>query len=478
MKSKLYLLSVIGVLGLLLSNFTADRTSSFIITMLDERPTLPDTPFNYEDIDIPDHIKKPSVNTDTIFGYETGGIDTTQTFTGITNDKATLGRVLFYDERLSAMENISCGTCHDQALSFTENKDFSEGISSLTKRNSMHLNDLGWSNNHSFAWDMRRSDLHEMIVLPLTDENEIGANMIEIVEKLSSIDYYPPLFEKAFGSDDIDEEKVVDALVQFIESMVTFNSRFDQEVSKNFAGFSDSEMRGLELFSANCSFCHVQGSESSALFGGIPLDLDGQPLFEFFPPLFNNGLPIDEDDAGTGEWTNLDNLFKLPSLRNIEMTAPYMHDGRFASLEEVVDFYSEGVIANEWSFLIPDGGLNFSDAQKESLVAFLKTLTDESFLTEEKWSNPFEEFTSTEEIVFKNMKLSPNPMQSTAMITINNPDNRLVSVNILTASGQLIKQDSFSGNQYALNKGDFGKGIYFIQMNINNVKSIQKLIVQ
>ncbi len=476
MKSKIILFSVLGTIIVSLSNFTADRTSLFVMTMVNESPDLPSIPFNYSGIDIPEHLTKSDFSNDGQLGYESGGIDVS-TFDAITDDKATLGRVLFYDARLSALENISCGTCHDQSLSFTENKDFSEGINALTKRNSMHLNDLGWSNNHSFAWDMRRQDLHEMIVLPLTDENEIGANMVEIVGKLSSIDYYPALFEQAYGSDEINEDKVVDALVQFIESMVTFNSRFDQEAARDFAGFTKAEMEGLELFASNCSSCHVQGNELDALLGGIPIEIE-EPIFEFFPFIFNNGLPLDEDDAGTGEWTNIDDLFKLPTLRNIEMTAPYMHDGRFSSLEEVVEFYSEEVEANSWSFIIPDGGFKFNDDEKASLVAFLKTFTDESFLTEEKWSDPFQKGTSTQDITFENVKLSPNPMQSTAVVSFDNPGNRSVQVNILSASGQLIKQEIFSGGEYILNKQDFGRGMYFIQMTMGEMKSIQKLIVQ
>ena len=326
-----------------LTNYVnAPFSSYFILTSVGKEPILPSEPYNYRDVEFPDHL----LATDSIdTGYESGGVDSSA-FDFISDDAATLGRVLFYDKKLSAKENISCATCHDQSLSFTENKAVSEGVSTPTKRNSMHLNDMAWTNNKSFFWDMSQTNLHEMIRLPLTDENEIGVDINEIKFKLASTSYYPELFAKAYGDGFIDEHRIVDALVHFISSMNTFNSKFDQESKNQFAGFSSEEIHGLELFGEFCSTCHSQGNHS--LFGEI-LVSEEVPLIEIMPFIFNNGLPEDPNDHGAGEWNEaFNNLFKIPTLRNIELTGPYMHDGRFETLEEVVDHYSDGVVNNEW----------------------------------------------------------------------------------------------------------------------------------
>ena len=457
-----------------LSNFSEDHQSSFIMTVVGDSPVLPDVPFDYDDITFPSHLSPEP--TDPSTGYSSF-VDTSQLKIEISNDIATLGRVLFYDEKLSAMESISCATCHDQALSFTENKAFSDGVNALTKRNSMHLNDLGWSNQDHFAWDMRAHELNEMIGLPLRDENEIGANFVEIAIKLSDTDYYPDLFAKAYGDSEVTEDRIAEALTQFIKSMVTFNSKFDEGANNNFENFSLQELRGKDLFT-NCSTCHVQGSEVSAFIG---FNVPSTTLLEIFPFVFNNGLPVDPDDRGAGEWDeSFDNLFKLPTLRNIELTAPYMHDGRFQSLQEVVDHYSEGIVENDWNIFIEPPGFGFSNQEKADLIAFMKTLTDKTFLTDEKWSNPFG-LTSTNnpgDIGFENIVLKPNPMSDRAIIEFKNDKSQLVSINILSSDGQLIKHDKTSESRYVLDKADFGIGMYFIQLIMDDAKSTQKLIVK
>ncbi len=461
---------------LIFSNFSDRGSSTFIFTALDDSPELPDFPHNYKDIEIPPHLIG-SPEEDTIFsGYDSFGVDTT-IFDFIQDDIATLGRVLFYDEKLSALENISCASCHDQALSFTENKSFSEGINAETTRNSMHLNDIGWSNREGFFWDMRETDLFEMISLPLTDANEIGANMSDIEDKLSDTEYYPELFEKAFGDRRINEERIVDALVQFISSFTTFNSRFDQEAERNFEGFTASESNGQDLFSTNCGFCHTQGKSIVEAF--FP---DGEEIsiIDFFPFLLSNGLPIDEDDKGVGEWNSgFDNLFKLPSLRNIELTAPYMHDGRFATLDEVINHYSEEAVENEWSAgFIPDGGFGFSENEKADLKAFLLTLTDDTFATQEKWSDPFKTRTLVEENEIQELVIRPNPLVEQSLIDFSNPEEKLTSLNLYSSDGKLIEHQNTTGEQFEIRKSNYLPGVYFIQIIMDDKKTNRKLIVK
>ena len=340
MKKSILIFFVLALGLFSLSNVSYTASESFVMTLVGDAPILPETPYDYANIPLPEHL----FNTDEDIGYQRGRLDTTS-FDNITDHGATLGRVLFYDKKLSAVEDISCGSCHHQELSFTENRPFSDGVNSQTKRNSLHLNDLAWTNDEEFAWHMKELSLHNMIILPLTDENEIGANIDDVRIKLESTDYYPELFTNAFGDSNITEDRIVDALVQFIESMTTFESKFDQGVKEDFANFDEEENMGRELFALNCATCHVQGKHN---FTGAVVN-DG--VFEIlFPFIFSNGLPLIGDDVGAGEWNpEFDGLFKLPSLRNIELTGPYMHDGRFNTLDEVIDHYSDEAVATDWT---------------------------------------------------------------------------------------------------------------------------------
>ncbi len=456
--------------------FTISRptVSNFIFTTVNDVPDLPDDPYDYSNITFPDHLL--SAEDDTIdLGYEGGGIDSLS-FAEITDNGATLGRVLFYDKKLSSLETMSCATCHNQAMSFAENKPVSDGLTAPTLRNSMHLNDIAWTNKDHFFWDMSESDLRTMIRLPLTDENEIGADMDDIAEKLGETSYYPQLFTDAFGDSEITEDRIAEALVQFISSMTTFNSRFDQEAANGFAGFTAQEQLGLDLFSANCNGCHSQGGHN--VFGDIfPT---GFPVLEIFPFIFNNGLPEDPEDAGAGTWQpGFENLFKIPTLRNIDLTAPYMHDGRFETLEEVVNHYSDEVEENEWTMeFFPPGGFGFTDTEKEALVAFMETLTDESFLTAPRWSDPFGLETSLENFTIENLVIRPNPTRDVAVIEYDNPANEIVTFHIFTADGKLVLNEQTRSDNYTLDKGLFQAGTYFIEVLMDDRKSTAKLMVQ
>ena len=473
MKKSFTFFSIIGVLVIILSSNT-NKISTFVMTTVADTPNLPATPFEYSDIPFPDHIFNDN---DTIIGYRAGGRLDSLVFDFIDDDIATLGRVLFYDEKLSALEDISCGTCHIQELSFTESKRFSEGISAPTKRNSMHLNDLSWSNADGFSWVMKEDELSSMILLPLTDENEIGANIDDVRIKLENTLYYPELFTKAFGDSNISEERIVDALVHFISSMTTFNSKFDDALKNDFSGFSESESLGMGIFSETCSTCHSQGAHS---FFGEEIFTDVN-VIQVFPFFFNNGLESKPDDIGAGEWMpGFDHLFKVPTLRNIELTGPYMHDGQFTTLEEVVDHYSDGIIANEWSdFFIPSGGFNFSQGEKTALIDFMKTFTDESFLTEVRWSDPFAETVSTEnQLSIESISLQPNPTTDRATIAFKNDNNEVVAISIYSQDGRLLKHDKVTSDSYFVEKADYPEGIYFINLLMGRKRATQKLIIQ
>jgi len=477
---RLFTLSFLAIATIfLLSNFStvSKNSGSFIFTFMEDEPVLPATPFTYrDDIVFPENFN--SETDELMLGYGRGEIDTTWRPL-INDDVATLGRVLFYDKKLSALENIACASCHDQASSFADDVAFSEGVNNPTRRNSMQLNDLAWTDNENFFWDMSKNDIHEMIVLPLTDENEIGADMDEIAVKLSSTTYYPELFENAFNSTEINEEKIVEAIVQFMHSMTTFNSRFDHLSDNNLEGITDQELLGLETFSFFCSECHMEGDRAD-LFG-LPEEEDIE-LFEWVPFIFNNGLPITEDDHGVGEWfgPEMNNLYKMPTLRNVELTGPYMHDGSIETLEEVIEFYSSDTEQNEWTFFTFEGGFGFTEEEKDGLLAFLKTLTDHEFIADEKFSDPFgiSDLANGEDETFNKLVVKPNPMGDFSIIEFSGDSDSKTELKVVNQVGQEIINEIIIGTSYQLNKANFSSGIYYLNFKRGESTKTQKLIVQ
>jgi len=212
MKKALLFLAIIASVFCLSAN---KLINSSLLVVLD--PDLPETPYDYS-VEIPDHV----INDVGPFG----SVDPDDVLE-IDDNLATLGRVLFYDEVLSAGQNIACATCHLQTKSFADEFIFSEGVNGDTRRNSLQLNDLAWTNKEGFFWDMRKLDLAEIIEIPLTDGNELGVtDFQEVADRMLTSNYYPDLFDAAYGDAvDITQEKVVDALVHFISSITSFNSR-------------------------------------------------------------------------------------------------------------------------------------------------------------------------------------------------------------------------------------------------------------
>lgn len=345
----------------------------------------------------------------------------------VNNEKAALGRVLFYDEVLSKNSRVSCGSCHLQSRGFSDVKATSEGFAmGQTARNSMAISNL-MMGEWGLFWDLRASGLEEQVVMPILNHIEMGNSSIsEVVDRIKARDYYPPLFENAYGSSDIDESKIALALREFIRALKSYESAFDEAGpnvnngwgSNNLPDFEDPAQRaGFELFGdlgcANCHFGNNLGGLNSANIG----------LDEVYT---DNGM-----NSWTGESADI-GVFKIPSLRNVELTAPYMHDGRFKTLEEVVNHYNSGIKSHpnlDWRLVdmsafdvdvtsllelgldpvifVQDEDedpaiealfqnqrlpvrLNLSETDKSNLIAFLKTLTDEEFISDSRFSDPFE----------------------------------------------------------------------------------------
>ena len=288
----------------------------------------------------------------------------------LTAEGVALGRRLFHDPRLSINATQSCASCHDRANAFAEPRKVSVGAEGHAgKRNAMPLFNLAWA--QSFLWDGRAKSLREQVLMPIQDAHEMNERLDRVVEKLTKDDAYPAEFERAFGVREITPENLAKALEQFLLTLISQESKFDRAVRKR-AEMTDEEKRGLQLFvtefdparglrGADCFHCH----------GGT---------------LFTDNLFHDNGLAGDG------GKFKTPSLRNIAITAPYMHDGRFATLEEVIEHYDSGVRRNADLdpnlAKHPEAGLQLTAGEKRALVAFLKTLTDETFTQAQPATTP------------------------------------------------------------------------------------------
>lgn len=324
---------------------------------------------------------------------------------GVTDAKAKLGRVLFYDPKLSLNNKISCGSCHLQEKAFSDGHQFSPGFEGrVTTRNSMSIVSPGMIRSGMF-WDRREGTIRDMALNPVQNHIEMGMEDLKLLEiKLAGTDYYGQLFADAYNSPIITKERISDAMTAFLRSMVTWDSKFDQGIQNNFANFSTDEKRGMDLFMGKftvatdgritilergeCSTCHSAPMFNDGNLVNAYYDVD------FLASLVGGGIDIGLDenpkDKGAGNGG-----FKIPSLRNVAYTAPYMHDGRFKTLEEVVEHYNSGIKksptlnSNLRSLNGNPKRLNLSDADKKAIVAFMKTLSDENYIHNPKYSDPF-----------------------------------------------------------------------------------------
>ena len=382
---KLTLIAIIGFFScsnneeyIDISTDPADNLSLTDSQILAETLNLPINIFNYANVNIPNYF----------LANGTAQEDNTPNNNPITDDGATLGRVLFYDKQLSVNNTVSCASCHDQAKGFSDDVTLSVGFNGgLTGRNSMGLANAKYYDNGRFFWDERASTLEEQVLMPIQDAVEMGLTLQELETKLQDDDYYSVLFRRAFGDENVTRQRISLALAQFIRSMVSYESKYDAGLSQtnnpqaNFPNFTASENLGKNLFFSNrtrCSDCHDTNS-----FVGDQAR--------------NNGLDAVLTDLGVAGATGNNNdrgEFKVPSLRNIQLTAPYMHDGRFSTLEEVVEHYNSGVqnSADLDNRLRQGNGvrrLNLSNQEKQALVDFMLALTDNNFIADEKFADPF-----------------------------------------------------------------------------------------
>jgi cytochrome c peroxidase len=337
---------------------------------------LPETPYRYADVELPAHFKTAAARR----------FDNTPTSNPVTDAGATLGRVLFYDTRLSANNTKACASCHEQKRAFTNASRVSKGFEDKEgERNAMSLVNLRYYARGRFFWDERARSLEEQVLLPIQSKLELGQDLNKLVALLAKDPHYPGLFRKAFGDEKITSERIAKALAQFLRALVSYQSKFDEGMAKagsvrdSFANFTAQENRGKTLFLRNCAICHLPRGQAAHFVMRRPL---------------NNGLDADSrgKDGGVGDIT-LNRfevgLFKSPSLRNVEFTAPYMHDGRLDTLEKVIDHYSKEVKRHPNLSRGVGRRRNFSTDQKAALVAFLKTLSDQKFINDPKFSDPF-----------------------------------------------------------------------------------------
>jgi cytochrome c peroxidase len=291
----------------------------------------------------------------------------------LTEQKINLGRKLFYDPILSKDNTISCASCHSPYTAFTHiDHDLSHGISDrIGTRNSPALVNLAWQN--SFMWDGAVNHLDVQALAPISHPDEMGENIVNVIVKLKRSKDYQDLFLKAFGDSLITGENTLKSISQFMLTLVSSNSKYDSVMRKQ-TKFTVQEENGYQLFKKNCSSCHTE-----PLFTNLNFE--------------NNGLAVDPtlNDHGRMKVTkNSDDSlkFKVPTLRNIEFSYPYMHDGRFRKLQEVLKHYTTGIRKSKTLSKNLETPITLSSNERVDLVAFLLTLTDRSFLRNPNYTDP------------------------------------------------------------------------------------------
>ena len=298
----------------------------------------------------------------------------------LTEEGVALGKKLFYEGRLSSDGIISCGFCHEQASAFTHHgHTISHGVDGKKGfRNTQPIQNLAFFTE--FTWDGAAIHLDLQPIIPITSEVEMNETIPSVLAKLSSYPEYEPLFSNAFGDAEITSERMLKALSQFMITMISGNSKYDKVVrNEGNTTFSNIENKGLKIFKNKCATCH-----SGALFTDKTYRNNGVP--------YNTKFPEEEGRKRVSGYESDFYKFRVPSLRNVALSFPYMHDGRFGTLEDVLNFYSDGMTENggivDPLLVKKDGslGIDLTSDEKTALIAFLNTLTDNTFLNDERFA--------------------------------------------------------------------------------------------
>ena len=306
----------------------------------------------------------------------------------LTEEGINLGHHLFFDSILSGDNTISCATCHSVEFGMSDGLQFSVGIrGQLGRRNSMPLFNLVFQ--EKFFWDGRANSLEEQVLMPIEDHTEMDERLENIAAKLQAHGEYPAMFYYAFGTDEITPERLAKAMAQYLRTLVSLTSKFDSAKYLNKGFLTDSEIRGFNLsqslIGGDCVHCHNEGNR---LFSDFKFRNNGHTeaaTIHEFPDAGRGEVNGKPEDYGT---------FKTASFRNLVFTAPYMHDGRFWTLEEVIDHYSEGLkisptVNRAELEHVDSGGVQLTPQEKADIVAFLKSLTDYTMKENPLFNTPF-----------------------------------------------------------------------------------------
>ncbi|WP_159477317.1 cytochrome-c peroxidase [Dyadobacter sp. 3J3] len=308
-------------------------------------------------LEVPEHFPPPAADTEN----------------PVTSGGVALGRELFFDTRLSANNNISCASCHLQSKAFSDGVALTSAGASGTSllRHTPALFNLAWA-DHGFFWDGGSSNLESQAFGPLTAHDEMGQDLIQLVTELNAVPMYVQSFKTVFN-EEIKPQNIVKALAQFEKTLISGSSKYDQyKLRKPGANLSSLELKGMELVRTKCQGCHAGElfTDYSYHNNGIDIDFSNTDHEGIYQGRYR--ISYDLSDLGS---------FKTPSLRNLLLTAPYMHDGRFATLQNVIDNYSENIRHSPTlDPLLPKTGMKLTKEEKEAIIAFLATLTDYTFV--------------------------------------------------------------------------------------------------
>lgn len=450
-----------------------------------------------------------TINLENLFNYEN---QSTPSYVGlvqspynnpITDEVATLGRVLFYDKNLSVNNTVACASCHHQENAFGDNVVQSLGFDNgLTGRHSMRLVNSGFGvSSFGFFWDRRADDIEAQSTMPIKDHVEMGysgedgnPNINDLITVLEQKDYYQTLFNFAFDDANITEERIQFALAQFIRSIQSFDSKFDEGLAQvnwsedTFPNFTDQENMGKQLFltnkengGASCAMCHLA------------------PEFSITPSALNNGVIA---VAGSDTEIDITNT-RAPSLRDVakpngDLNGPFMHNGSKQTLLDVINHYNAIPYNSENTDLDPTlttynsadqqyypQQLNLTQDQKDALIAFLLTLSGNDIYTNEKWSDPFESdgsiniiegsLATQEELFGQKVNVYPNPVKDKLNIKISEGN---YEVKIVDLKGKLIKSDNINSSN-AIDLSTLSSDIYIVQINnLDTKQSYSKKIIK